>query len=100
MVFMLIGLMNIATATVVDSSLRVAAEEQRNKMISGLWKSFSDQGDRNGEINRTVFEQNMSNPHMEVFLEYLELDAARAVECDLFNLVDDDGSGAINKQEL
>lgn len=100
MVFMLIGLMNIATATVVDSSLRVASEEQRNKMINGLWKSFSDQGDSNGEIDRETFEQNMSKPDMQAFLEFLELDAIRAVECDLFSLVDDDGSGAINKQEL
>jgi phage-related holin len=97
MVFMIIGLMNIATATVVDSSLRVAAEEARSKMINGLWKSFAEQG---GDITRDVFDENMCNPHMECFLTFLELDAERAVECDLFGLVDSDGSGSIDKKEL
>lgn len=98
--FMLFALMNVATAIFVESAMRVASEDRTRYMSNALWDVLSPDGDDDGEITREVFELNMYDPRMEGFLKCLELDADRAIEVDLFNLLDKDSSGSIDKQEV
>eukprot|EP00928_Gymnodinium_smaydae_P029480 TRINITY_DN22197_c0_g1_i1.p1 TRINITY_DN22197_c0_g1~~TRINITY_DN22197_c0_g1_i1.p1 ORF type:complete len:521 (+),score=38.11 TRINITY_DN22197_c0_g1_i1:16-1578(+) len=94
--FMLFAVMNVITATLVESTLQIAMEEKQQYMSNDLWAVFST----TPRITREVFEHHFDHPRMKDFLRCIKLDTETANLCDLFGLIDTDASGDITNAEL
>merc|ERR1712032_190889 len=80
--FVLYAMMNVVTATFVESTLRAAEKETKNELLLNLWKAFQ-RGDSN-IIDQEEFESRLSTPEVTDYLKTLELSAEEAKQSHLF----------------
>eukprot|EP00927_Polykrikos_kofoidii_P013777 TRINITY_DN15990_c0_g1_i1.p1 TRINITY_DN15990_c0_g1~~TRINITY_DN15990_c0_g1_i1.p1 ORF type:complete len:755 (+),score=95.72 TRINITY_DN15990_c0_g1_i1:226-2265(+) len=103
--FMLFVMLNVVTAFFVDATIRAAEEDSKRIMMSELWRVFrpadSEEDDPTSyTITLTEFQKHLDNPKMKAFLKALDLDAESALESPFFHLIDSDGSGEVDLDEL
>jgi len=96
--FVLFAMMNVITAFFVESSMEAAAMEHRNALARSLWALF---GKHQGHgISSEEFYGQAEHPQMMQFFEELKLTQEGAVDGKLFEILDADGSGSIDVEEL
>eukprot|EP00927_Polykrikos_kofoidii_P015111 TRINITY_DN16703_c0_g1_i1.p1 TRINITY_DN16703_c0_g1~~TRINITY_DN16703_c0_g1_i1.p1 ORF type:complete len:768 (-),score=127.14 TRINITY_DN16703_c0_g1_i1:261-2564(-) len=111
MSFMLFAMLNVLTAFFVESTLRVAEEDKKRHMMSELWEAFRPSNNIEPEevleeyqaehsITLEEFQKHLDNPKMKAFLDALDLDPQSALESPFFHLIDTDGSGEVDADEL
>eukprot|EP00927_Polykrikos_kofoidii_P070818 TRINITY_DN6719_c0_g1_i3.p1 TRINITY_DN6719_c0_g1~~TRINITY_DN6719_c0_g1_i3.p1 ORF type:complete len:754 (-),score=124.10 TRINITY_DN6719_c0_g1_i3:78-2339(-) len=107
MSFMIFAMLNVLTAFFVESTLRVAEEDKKRHMMSELWEAFrpptqhdEDEDVYDHSISIDEFQRHLDNPKMKAFLDALDLDAESAAVSPFFHLIDTDGSGEVDAEEL
>jgi len=105
MAFVLFAVMNVVTAVVVEKALRDAEEEKEKYMSQDTWDMFlaaSKSPCQDGEIGitKSEFDRSFSKPQMKEYLRLLNLGERTAKQYNLFELIDEDGNGVIDLQEL
>jgi len=117
MAFVLFAVMNVVTAVVVEKALRDAEEEKQKYMSQDTWEMFRDvmqppdvaggvdhaagaDCDEALDITPEVFYNSLGDQQMQDYINMLSLNEKQAREINLFELIDGDGSGKIDLQEL
>jgi len=96
--FVLFAMMNVITAFFVESSIEAAAMEHRNSLARSLWGLF---GKHQGHgITAEEFYGQPDHPQMLQFYEELKLTQESAMDGKLFEILDADGSGSIDVDEM
>lgn len=99
--FVIFAMMNVVTSQFVDSALEASAKDRRESMVSNLMDTFSV---GSGLVTEDDFMRNLEDRSMKSFLKDLykreEVSAQEIRHSRLFEMLDDDGSGAITKEEL
>lgn len=99
--FVFFALMNVVTSFFVDSTIRSVGESRNTKMAMELWSIFKDP---NGEplhgITQDVFNSYLDRKEMQQYLETLDLTAEESENVGLFEILDADGSGEVDADEL
>jgi len=99
MAFVFFAVMNVVTAVVVENALRGAQDEKRHEILHNLLKVFKNAG-LQSEITEVSFKRKLHSPEMQAYLEELGLSEQQRHECSIFHLIDEDGSGSLDKREL
>jgi len=98
--------MNIITGSFVEKTMRYAQEHHRAHICKQLWEIFKADTDLDDiecldqPINRTEFEEKLYEPEMIKYLDELGLTPHDALRLDFFDLIDLDGSGTVDMEEL
>jgi len=96
--FVLFAVMNVITAFFVEASMLAAATEHKNFLAKQLWGIFGKQEGHG--ISSQEFYAQADHPQMKDFFEELKLSPAEAAHSNLFGILDEDGSGTLEVQEL
>jgi len=100
MAFVLFAMMNTVTAFFVESALRNAAEDTRKTLTQSLMETFQSGGVNTNGITEQQFEGKFGEETMQNYLKVLGLDPRSAKESRVFDLIDSDGSGSVDVDEL
>lgn len=100
MFFVLFAVLNVVTATFVEGANVAAVEDKQKRVSETLLDIFESHGVKPTEISRSMFESKLHDPRMGKFLDLVELNAEQACAYDVFGLLDVDGSGYIEAQEI
>lgn len=97
--FTLFALLNVVTGLFVEAAINAAEEDKKQVLAQQMCNLFIDlDRDSSGAITWEEFEINLQNPQMMEYLKVIDLDPDEAAQ--LFNLLDEDGSGEIDAEEL
>jgi voltage-gated sodium channel len=96
--FVLFAMMNVITAFFVESAMEAAAMEHRNALATQLWAIFGKH--HNHEITSEEFYGQHDHPQMMQFYEELKVTHEAAQDGKLFEILDADGSGSVDVDEL
>lgn len=93
------AVLNVVTGVFVESAIHTAMEDKKVALTMQMRKMFKQADDDNsGEISWTEFEAHLEEPQMQACLKELNVDMEDAHE--LFRLLDINGSGSIDADEL
>eukprot|EP00747_Dinoflagellata_sp_TGD_P214096 gnl/TRDRNA2_/TRDRNA2_86988_c0_seq1.p1 gnl/TRDRNA2_/TRDRNA2_86988_c0~~gnl/TRDRNA2_/TRDRNA2_86988_c0_seq1.p1 ORF type:complete len:371 (+),score=33.42 gnl/TRDRNA2_/TRDRNA2_86988_c0_seq1:44-1114(+) len=97
--FTLLSVMNIITGMFVDTAIRSATDFKREAIVTDLSLVFgSTDTDSSGSISFDEFTRLLNHPQMQAYLQSIDISPEDGAL--LFTILDDDGSGEINKNEL
>ncbi|CAK0893735.1 unnamed protein product [Prorocentrum cordatum] len=98
------AMMNVITSQFVDQTLEASSKDRRDHMVSSLMDAFSKTGVRAEMVTEEDFMNNLTHPSMRSFLKDLyrreEVSPEEIRKSRLFEMLDDDGSGEITRDEL
>eukprot|EP00929_Paragymnodinium_shiwhaense_P072176 TRINITY_DN36631_c0_g3_i1.p1 TRINITY_DN36631_c0_g3~~TRINITY_DN36631_c0_g3_i1.p1 ORF type:complete len:600 (-),score=116.10 TRINITY_DN36631_c0_g3_i1:388-2187(-) len=99
--FVFFAMMNVVTSFFVDNTIRSVEASRNTKMALQLWAMFKqeDGGPLTG-ITSEVFKDYLDTPQMAAYLASLDLTAEDTETYGFFDLLDADGSGEIDADEL
>jgi len=102
--FVIFAMMNVITSQFVDQTLEASSKDRRDHMVSSLMDAFSKTGVRAEMVTEEDFMNNLTHPSMRSFLKDLyrreEVSPEEIRKSRLFEMLDDDGSGEITRDEL
>jgi len=112
--FVIFAMMNVITSQFVDQTLEASAKDRRDHMVTNLMDAFTknpssdDETPRRsvftGMVTEADFMGNLSHPSMKSFLKDLykreDVKADEIRKSRLFEMLDDDGSGEVTRDEL
>eukprot|EP00929_Paragymnodinium_shiwhaense_P111918 TRINITY_DN80191_c0_g1_i1.p1 TRINITY_DN80191_c0_g1~~TRINITY_DN80191_c0_g1_i1.p1 ORF type:complete len:604 (+),score=116.78 TRINITY_DN80191_c0_g1_i1:115-1926(+) len=99
--FVTFAMMNVVTSFFVDNTIRSVEESRNMKMAMALWGIF--QGEDGTPLTGITPEQFYSyteKPEMITFLNSLDLNPEECKDFGFFELLDSDGSGEVDAEEL
>jgi len=96
--FVLFAVMNVITAFFVEASMLAAATEHRKVLAQQIWDIFDKP--EGGGISSEEFYAHTDHPQMQGFFEELKLSAEEVSNSRLFEILDADGSGTVEVNEL
>lgn len=96
--FSVFAMMNVLTAFFCDNISKAAEEDKEVLLLQDMWNQFKDLG--NQQITEDVFMARVGEPYMARYLAELELSADDIKDSHFFQLVDKDGSGGLDVDEL
>merc|ERR1719444_733375 len=96
--------MNVVVAHVLKTAMTVAEEEETIALARSIITMFSSDfgiaSTKVFSIDKKSFYRSFEKPPMQEFLRVLGIDANRALEFGLFELMDVDNSGVIDSDEI
>jgi Ca2+-binding EF-hand superfamily protein len=103
--FVIFAMMNVITSQFVDQTLEASAKDRRESMVSNLMDAFSKNTAGSKDlVSEEDFMQNLRHPSMRSFLKDLykreDVSPEEIEKSRLFEMLDDDGSGEITRDEL
>eukprot|EP00929_Paragymnodinium_shiwhaense_P042407 TRINITY_DN21957_c0_g1_i1.p1 TRINITY_DN21957_c0_g1~~TRINITY_DN21957_c0_g1_i1.p1 ORF type:complete len:644 (+),score=135.64 TRINITY_DN21957_c0_g1_i1:121-2052(+) len=99
--FVFFAMMNVVTSFFVDNTIRSVDQSRNTKMALQLWGMFkTDDGAPIEGITSEVFEMYLDTPEMTAYLASLDLTSEDTKQYGFFQLLDADGSGEIDADEL
>jgi Ca2+-binding EF-hand superfamily protein len=102
--FLIFAMMNVITSQFVDQTLEASAKDRRESMVSNLMDAFSKTGGASDLVTEVDFMSNLKHPSMKSFLKDLykreDVSPEEITKSRLFEMLDDDGSGEITRDEL
>lgn len=104
--FLIFAMMNVITSQFVDQTLEASAKDRRESMVNNLMDAFSKTpGTVSCDlVTETDFMHNLMHPSMRSFLKDLykreDVSPEEIQKSRLFEMLDDDGSGEITREEL
>jgi len=97
--FCVFAMMNMATGVFVERATRKAQEDKDTYTANHISRLFfSDPHVNLDEVTYEVFNEKMDTPEMQEYFKAINVDPSEAK--GLFQLLDADGSGTINGEEL
>jgi len=115
--FVIFAMMNVITSQFVDQTLEASARNRREHMVTSLMDAFTKTdvapgnatprgitGRITGMVTEADFMGNLSHPSMKSFLKDLykreDVEAGEIKKSRLFEMLDDDCSGQVTRDEL
>jgi hypothetical protein len=99
--FVIFAIMNVITSHFVDTAIAASAADKRESMVLNLMDTFSKASKR---ISKDSFLMHADQPGMQSFLNHLfgrdGVTKEDVLDSRLFEILDDDGSGWIDKKEV
>eukprot|EP00929_Paragymnodinium_shiwhaense_P101221 TRINITY_DN64138_c0_g1_i1.p1 TRINITY_DN64138_c0_g1~~TRINITY_DN64138_c0_g1_i1.p1 ORF type:complete len:707 (+),score=170.77 TRINITY_DN64138_c0_g1_i1:126-2246(+) len=95
--FVSFAMMNVITSFFVDSTIRDTEGAKALKTCKDVWETFQKY---EGGITIDIFNSCLRTPEMEQYLASLDVSADEAEASGFFNLLDADGSGEVDVEEL
>lgn len=96
--FSVFAMMNVLTAFFCDNISKAAEEDKQVLLLQDMWNQFKDLGGQ--QITEDVFMARVGQPYMARYLAELELTAEDIKDTHFFQLIDKDGSGGLDVDEL
>lgn len=101
MTFVLFAVMNVVTASFIQTADKVSLQEKNRHLSEALFDSFRESdGTPMAGIDREKFDSAMDTPLMKHFLDRLEIDEETAREHNLFSIVDVNQDQSVDADEL
>jgi len=98
-VFAMFAILNVVTGLFVEAAIETAAEDKKTTIMQQMCQMFLDlDDDGSGTISKDEFMKHLQKPEMETYLRELDIDTQEGDM--LFHLLDLDGSGEIEAEEL
>merc|ERR1712100_666276 len=95
-------MMNVVTSYFVENTIRAVDESRGSNMGQALWRAFTKthSEDSLDAITSDMFYEHINEPGMVRYLRSLDLVPETCKENHFFELLDSDGSGEVDMQEL
>merc|ERR1712125_80233 len=99
--FVTFAMMNVVTAFFVEAALRVAHDDFKKHASRQLWELFKKaDSNQSDDVSYDKFMRHVEQPFMQEFLRKLELVPDETQYAHVFKLLDRDGSGFVDFNEL
>jgi len=99
--FVIFAIMNVITSHFVDTAIEASAADKRETMVLNLMETFST---ASKHITKESFIMHADQPSMQKFLNHLfgrdGVTREDVLDSQLFEILDDDSSGWIDKKEV
>mmetsp|Transcript_73883 Transcript_73883/g.161679 ORF Transcript_73883/g.161679 Transcript_73883/m.161679 type:complete len:811 (-) Transcript_73883:245-2677(-) len=98
-IFAIFALLNVVTGLFVEAAIATASEDKKTVLCQQMCQLFMDCDiDNSGTVSWQEWEEHLRRPEMESYLKELDIDIREAPL--LFALLDGDGTGNIDAEEL
>jgi len=99
--FVFFAMMNVVTSYFVDNTIRAVEESRGSNMGMALWEAFKgDDGEPLDSITEDVFYAHLHTSEMQRYLASIDVSPETCEENRLFHMLDVDGGGELNSDEL
>merc|ERR1719482_2342892 len=100
--FVFFAMMNVVTSYFVENTIRAVDESRGSNMGEALWNAFTNSypGDSLNCITADMFYRHINTPEMIRYLRSLDMVPETCEENNFFELLDADGSGVVDMDEL